>query len=720
MSSLFDTPGEPLASRMRPRTLDDFIGQSHIVGPGRLLRRAIQADQLGSLIFSGPPGTGKTTLASVIAEGTKSQFISLNAVLSGVKELRGAIDSAKSFRDRFNRKSILFVDEVHRWNKSQQDALLPWVENGTVILVGATTENPFFEVNQALLSRSRVFILLPLTEPELYDVLNRALSDTQHGYGGVQISIDPDAAAHLVRVSGGDARTLLNALELAVETGIPAFPPEPDEIIHITLEDAEESIQQRAILYDKDGDYHFDTISAFIKSVRGSDPDASLYWLARMVAAGENPRFIFRRLLILASEDVGLADPHAISVVHACADAFERVGLPEGQFHLAHATLYLALAKKSNSTLAYFSALEAVKKARTDVPLHLRDASRDGPQLGHGASYKYPHAYSEHWVRQQYLPAALQGIAFYSPGSTGWEGDRAEIVESRRAEQIAESFESTEEHLVIAGSREKNWFRPQAFSPPPPEITRKLQEWIIRSLGLLAHHRVLVYGENIYSVTQEILKICIGGTVYADPENPTERGYLQLSAGYALAQGSLVLLNDDASAAGYYVDRVLYRPGISTFYGETASGSGFNPYSHGDVLTTLKARLSEAADRRIFVLVPDIAATTRLSDIFEESGRPIEFLTRAETERAVDPVSIFQSALPNGDFTILDSNTFAIPFQRRFDRATIESWIAPGTAVGSVLSDGERNEILAAAEDSILSRSVSWNRVYTLQTLIPT
>ncbi|MDR0876748.1 MAG: AAA family ATPase, partial [Treponema sp.] len=336
MSDLFSAPkpgrgsganpgtASPLADRMRPRTLDDVIGQEHIVGPGRLLRRAIQADRLSSVIFYGPPGTGKTSLARVIANTTHATFESLNAVLSGIKDIREAIDRSDERLRLYSKRTILFVDEVHRWNKAQQDALLPWVENGTVILIGATTENPFFEVNRALVSRSRIFQLTPLSPENLMETARRTLADTERGYGTWQVNFADGALEHLVEVSGGDARSLLNALELAIETSV-QWPPPSGSRINVSMEAAEESIQRRAVLYDRDGDYHFDTISAFIKSVRGSDPDAALYWLAKMVRAGEDPSFIFRRMIILASEDVGLADPHALEVVIACAESFDRI-----------------------------------------------------------------------------------------------------------------------------------------------------------------------------------------------------------------------------------------------------------------------------------------------------------------------------------------------------------------------------------------------------------
>ncbi len=427
------SPGDPpLAARMRPRTLDEFIGHEHIIGPGRLLRRAIQADQLSSIILFGPPGTGKTTLAQIIANTTRAHFLAINAVLAGVKDIRESLEAAREIRRESGRKTLLFVDEVHRFNKAQQDALLPHVENGTLTLIGATTENPYFEVNKALVSRSRIFQLKPLGETHVREVVRAALADPERGYGRLKVAIEDEALDHLVRVASGDARSALNALELAVETTAPG----PDGVIRIGLDVAEESIQRRAVLYDKDGDAHYDTISAFIKSVRGSDPDASLYWMSKMVYAGEDPRFIFRRMLILASEDVGLADPAALGVVAAAAQAFDYVGLPEGQFHLAQACLYLATAPKSNTTLAYYDALESVRKEQRDeVPDPLKDASRDSEDLGHGKGYLYPHAFREHWVAQQYLPSALQGKLFYQPSDSGYEaGIRDRVARNREAQ----------------------------------------------------------------------------------------------------------------------------------------------------------------------------------------------------------------------------------------------------------------------------------------------
>lgn len=454
MDSLFEQAKrstEPLAARMRPRNLDEYIGQDHIVGKGRLLRRAIAADQLTSVIFYGPPGSGKTTLARVIANHTKSNFITLNAVLTGVADIRTSIKQAEDFYNLYSRRTILFVDEVHRWNKSQQDALLPWVENGTIILIGATTENPFFEVNKALVSRSRVFQLKPLTNDDLFKAVTMALSDSDRGYGHWKVEFEEGALEHLIETANGDARSLLNALELAVETTPEqwkplAQPPVPayGSKIYISKEAAEESIQKKVVLYDRDGDYHYDIISAFIKSLRGRDPDAACYWLARMVAAGEDPHYIFRRMLISACEDTGLADPNAIAVVNSCAEAFDRVGMPEGRYFLAHAALYLSTAPKSNSSMAFFDALASVEKEDSEVPNHLRDASRDAEGFGHGAGYLYPHAYRDHWVAQQYLPDTLMGRVFYTPSTQGYEATIREGVLSRREIQIVQILEKSQ------------------------------------------------------------------------------------------------------------------------------------------------------------------------------------------------------------------------------------------------------------------------------------
>jgi len=506
----------PLAARMRPLTLDEFVGQDHIIGPGRLLRRAISLDQLSSLIFYGPPGTGKTTLARVIANTTSAHFIAINAVLSGVKEIRAAIETAQEQRKLYSSQTILFVDEVHRFNKSQQDALLPWVENGTVILIGATTENPYFEVNKALVSRSRIFQLKQLNEQDLYKIVQQTLTDNERGYGKLSVKIEDKALEHLVNVANGDARSLLNALELAVET----TPANAQGVIEISLAVAEESIQQRAVLYDKEGDVHFDTISAFIKSVRGSDPDAALYWLAKMVYAGEDPRFIFRRMLILASEDVGLADPNAIVIVNACNEAFDRVGIPEGRYHLAQAALYLATAPKSNSVMGFFDALASVEQeTEKEVPNHLKDANRDKKGFGHGQGYLYPHAYRDHWVAQQYLPASLQGQVFYQPSVQGKEKEISTQVLRRREAQLAALMEGSAVaplEILTYGSSDKaseRWLQ-RTLSQVGTQLAT-VREQIFDLAQLQRHQLVLDINAGTGLLTWEAIRQVPEGGVYA-------------------------------------------------------------------------------------------------------------------------------------------------------------------------------------------------------------
>jgi putative ATPase len=420
----------PLAARMRPRTLDEIIGQEHIVGQGKLLRRAIEADRLfSSIILWGPPGTGKTTLASVIAQSTNSHFETISAVLAGVGELRRVIDEAIQRRKLYNHRTILFVDEVHRWNRAQQDALLPHVESGILTLIGATTENPYFEVIKALVSRSRVFQLQSLSEEQVGLLLDRAVADVERGFGDLPVHLHDDARSHISHQAGGDARNALNALELAIET----TPRDALGKIQITLDVAQESIQQRAILYDKNGDAHYDTISAFIKSVRGSDPDAALFWLAKMIQAGEDPRFILRRLIILAGEDIGLADPMGIVVASSAAYAFDHIGLPEGIYPIVEATLYLATALKSNSTGAYFKILELIQQEGVgEVPTHLMDSSRDAQSLGHGKGYQYPHSFPGHFIQQQYLPELFKGKVFYTPSDQGYETEIKKRMEEWR------------------------------------------------------------------------------------------------------------------------------------------------------------------------------------------------------------------------------------------------------------------------------------------------
>ena len=412
-----DLPSDaPLATRMRPRTLDEYCGQQHLLAPGKLLRRAIEADRISSLILFGPPGTGKTTLAQVIAGATASRFERLSGVESNVADIRRVVAAAASRRGN-GARTILFVDEIHRFNKAQQDVLLPEVENGVVRLIGATTQNPFFSINSALISRSQIFELRPLAEGDLLVLIERALEDVERGLGRMRVRIAPDAAAFLAKLSDGDARKCLNALEIAALT----TPPLEDGSVQIDLAAAQESIQKKAVVYDGTGDDHYDTISAFIKSIRGSDPDAAIYWLAKMLHAGEEVRFITRRLVICASEDIGLADSNALLVAQAAAQAVEFIGLPEGDLLLAHATLYLATAPKSNSaTLAIGQASAEVREGRTlAVPEHLRDVHYKGSErLGHGKGYLYSHDFEGSYVPQAYLP---EGRRFYTPTENGLE-----------------------------------------------------------------------------------------------------------------------------------------------------------------------------------------------------------------------------------------------------------------------------------------------------------
>lgn len=508
----------PLAERMRPRTLDEFAGQSHILAKGRLLRRAIHADQLSSLIFYGPPGTGKTTLARIIANTTEAQFLSINAVLAGVKNIRESIEAAKRHRQDFQKKTILFVDEVHRFNKAQQDALLPHVENGIITLIGATTENPYFEVNKALVSRSRIFQLKSLEQQDLQVVLDQALSDPVRGFGTKNVKIDPEAREHLTKVSNGDARAMLNALELAVTTSQAG----ENAVIRIDLATAEDSIQQRAVLYDKDGDSHYDTISAFIKSMRGSDPDAALYWMARMVYSGEDPRFIFRRMIIFAGEDVGMADPNALQVVTSAAQAYDYVGMPEGRFHLAQACLYLSTAPKSNSSFSFFDALTAVREEmEAEVPNHLKDGKRDKEGFGHGEGYLYPHAYRDHWVAQQYLPSSLQGRLFYQPTNQGYESTIRDDVARRRESQLAAMLEQSK------GATENNDLMWQDRTlGNTGELLTLVRDRIFSLLEIKRDTLLLNLNAGTGLLLGEALRQAPEGTIYAQVYSDEEAGIL--------------------------------------------------------------------------------------------------------------------------------------------------------------------------------------------------
>lgn len=429
----------PLADRMRPTTIEEVVGQKHIIGKDKLLYRAIKADKLSSVIFYGPPGTGKTTLAKVVANTTSSDFVQINATSSGKKEMEEVVSRARDNLGMYGKKTILFIDEIHRFNKGQQDYLLPFVEDGTVILIGATTENPFFEVNGALISRSQIFELKPLSIDDIKDLITRALTDEEKGLGIYKADIDEDALEALADICGGDARHALNAIELAVLTTDAG----DDGKVHITMSVIEDCVQRKVVRFDKNGDSHYDTISAFIKSMRGSDPDAALYYLARMIYAGEDPKFIARRIMICASEDVGNADPQALQVAVAASLTVERVGLPEGQYALAQAASYVATAPKSNACCGYFEALDEVRRSGSlPIPPHLQDAHYKGAEkLGRGTGYKYAHDYPNNYVKQQYLPYELTGREFYHPSGNGYEVKIREHMARIKREAIAQEDE---------------------------------------------------------------------------------------------------------------------------------------------------------------------------------------------------------------------------------------------------------------------------------------
>ena len=427
------TQDAPLAARMRPTTLEEFVGQEQIVGKDKLLYRAIKGDRLGSLIFYGPPGTGKTTLAKIIANTTKSEFVQINATTAGIKDIKDTVTAAKERLGMFGKKTILFIDEIHRFNKTQQDTLLPHVEDGTLVLIGATTENPYFEVNRALVSRSVIFSMEPLRQKDIASLLRRALADEEKGLGSYHAKMDEDALEFLSNTANGDARAALNALELAVLT----TDPDDDGMIHITLSVAEDCIQRRALQYDKGGDNHYDTISAFIKSMRGSDPDAALYYLAKMIYAGEDPKFIARRVVICAAEDVGNADPHALQVAVSAMQAVNFIGMPEGRIPLAQAVTYVSCAPKSNAAyLGIDKALADVRNVQIKgVPPHLRDGHYSGSHdLGNAIGYKYAHDYPNHYVEQQYLPDELVGTVYYDMSNNGVERRMKEHMKRLKGE----------------------------------------------------------------------------------------------------------------------------------------------------------------------------------------------------------------------------------------------------------------------------------------------
>ena len=722
---------------MRPRTIDEFIGQDHIAGPGRLLRRIIQADRMSSIIFYGPPGTGKTTLARVIANTTSSSFITMNAVLDGVKNLRDAIAQAQEHRNLYDRRTILFVDEVHRWNKSQQDALLPWVENGTVILIGATTENPYFEVNKALVSRSRIFQLKPLTAENLKDVALQAVEDAERGYGSWNVSFEDGALEHLIQTANGDARSLLNAVELAVETSAEDFPPPHGSTINVTLDAAEESIQKKALLYDKEGDYHYDTISAFIKSIRGSDPDAALYWLATMVRAGEEPRYIFRRMLISASEDIGLADPQALGVVESAAAAFDRVGLPEGRFHLTQAALYLATAPKSNTTLAFFDALGSVEQEfAKEVPNHLKDAGRDKEGFGHGEGYLYPHAYKDHWVAQQYLPTGLQGRVFYEPTDQGYEAAVRERVTRQREIQLAVVTEDRTEEVLT-------------FSPPDKGAERWLYRlnretgrtlasirdeiFLNNTPGISRHDCILDIEPGVPVLLWELLRRTPEGSVYYIPPGEKES---EICRHYS---ESLAEENRPVEIPGFRLDQ-----GLETLAPAVPDGIRFEKIFIRDLFTRRELNVTDRAAvfeslRELLAAKGSVvlsqfipSAAQRLSALYEirdlEQSEPKLYKALKKAENSIysnpeNPVVSWNSgdlisAAESAGFTV-STRDIEINENRPIRESDIEIWFSgKGSGYGNYLKreleSDDFSRLTGIITERTAGRVVKWKLNFTM------
>lgn len=696
---LFDSSrtdsNQPLAYRMRPRNLDEYIGQDHIVGPGRLLRRAIQADQLSSVIFYGPPGTGKTTLARVIANTTKSHFSTINAVLAGVKDLRDEIEAARNRMDLYGTRTILFVDEVHRWNKSQQDALLPWVENGTFILIGATTENPFFEVNAALVSRSRIFQLKALTDKNLKDIALQAIHDKERGYGLLDVEFEQGTLDHLVKVASGDARSLLNALELAVET----TPHQGNKVV-ITQEVAEESIQRKAVLYDKEGDYHFDVISAFIKSLRGSDPDAALYWLAKMVHAGEDPRFIFRRMMISACEDVGLADPNAIVVVQSDAAAFNMIGMPEGRYHLTHAALYLATAPKSNSALGFFDALRSVEQESQDaeVPNHLRDASRDSKGFGHGQGYMYPHAYRDHWVAQQYLPAELQGKVFYQPGNIGYERQIADLVNRRREIQLESiDINAFPENLTYSPEdRQRDmWIR--RTSEVRSQALEEIRNGIFSSMEVVRSDRILILNAGHGLLVWEAFRRTPEGFVAAQVRNDEDRSFVSHRASELKGwEAPLVVKNLDDISADIRFEHII---GRNVFAGR----------SKEDRETILRFCASRCAENTDMVLSETIPGNASRLSTFVHEGPLRTRLVRAEKKIYSDHEREELTEQINSFFKIESTKDMRFSYSRTITPEDVNRWVRQSYAPALKAGQDETDDMIRQLTAILCAAPLEWN-----------
>ena len=716
---------QPLAARLRPRTLDEYVGQDHILGPGRLLRRAIRADQLSSLIFYGPPGTGKTTLALVIANTTRSHFITINAVLAGVADIRSAVDEAQERRNLHGHRTILFIDEVHRFNKAQQDALLPWVENGTVILIGATTENPYFAVNRPLVSRSRIFQLRSLEEPDLRRIAAQALEDTR-GYATLQVDLAPEALDHLVSVANGDARGLLNALELAVET----TPPDESGRICIDLAVAEESIQRRAVLYDKGGDYHFDTISAFIKSLRGSDPDATMYWMARMVYAGEDPNFILRRMLIFAGEDIGLADPNALQVVVAAAEAFDRVGLPEGRFHLAEAALYLATAAKSNSTFAFFDALAVVEKeGDAEVPNHLKDGSRDSEGFGHGANYLYPHAFRDHWVAQQYLPDSLSGRVFYTPSDQGREREIGDEVRRRREVQLAAVVDGDDGLPEILTHSPEDRARDQWLTRASGEASAHLaavRERLFSHLRLERHQVVLDLAAASGLLTWEALRRVPEGGVWSLCPDRTAAAALREMATHLPELERPVTMEGPLERLE---ELVRFREPDQTFdamMGRNALGALTDKAAVLGVLRGLcrpGARLSlvEAVPRRAQRLCALASMDELGADLSERVSRAEEAIyEEAGNERVNWNADDLQALMAGAGFDEVHVDVQAQKAARRISPAQLDRWFSPGGEkrptfaryLRREISEEELRQVRRLFDRAVANRDVNWTTTH--------